>query len=263
MLAARTGGPAVVLATVISGPSDIPAGTKLLFRQDGSRVGVLDEGALEAAVATAAADVLRGHRLRTFYFSPTGERLTRQRVEQGKAYQVMIEPHEATARLIIVGGGHVGKALAEIGKLCDFHVVIIDDRPDYANRERFPDADEVICGDFVESLRGYPIDNNSYVVCVTRGHKHDEISLRQVVDSPAAYVGMIGSKRRVGAVLQHIVADGADSAAVARVHTPIGLDIAAETPEEIAVAIMAEIIQVRRGGSGRPMKETKKVRTPT
>jgi xanthine dehydrogenase accessory factor len=107
-------------------------------------------------------------------------------------------------------------------------------------------------------LNDYPIDANTYIVCVTRGHRHDETSLRLVVDSPAAYVGMIGSKRRVGAVLQHLVEDGADREHVARVRTPIGLDIGAETPEEIGVAIMAEIIMERRGGSGSPMKRAGK-----
>ena len=109
-------------------------------------------------------------------------------------------------------------------------------------------------------LDGYPIDLNTYVVCVTRGHKHDETSLRLVAASAAPYVGMIGSKRRVGAVLRHLIDDGIDSEAVSRVHTPIGLDIGAETPEEIAVAVMAEIIQARRGGTGLSMREANRRR---
>ena len=178
----------------------------------------------------------------------------------GGGYQVMIERHEPAATLVIAGGGHIGKALATIGDLCGFSVVVVDDRPDYANQERFPEADRVLCGDFSEVLRGLPVDANTYIVTVTRGHKHDEESLRQVVASPAAYVGMIGSKRRAAAVLQHLIDEGLDAEAVGRVHTPIGLDIGAETPEEIAVAIMAEVVQVRRGGSGQPMREVKKAR---
>lgn len=259
--AARSGGPAVVLATVISAPEGaVPIGSKLLLRADGSRLGGLDGGGLDEAVVAVLPEVLRRHRLQTYYFTLAGEQVSRSEAGRQPVYQVMIEPHEPTSKLVVVGGGHIGKALAEIGKLCDFHVAVIDDRPDYANRERFPDIDEVICGDFVESLRNYPIDGSTYVVCVTRGHKHDEMSLRQVVDSPAAYIGMIGSRRRVSAVLQHIIEDGADPQAVAGVHTPIGLDIGAETPEEIAVSIMAEIIQVRRGGSGQAMKEVKRAR---
>jgi xanthine dehydrogenase accessory factor len=195
------------------------------------------------------------------FYSPEGAHLGRREAESASGgYQVMLEVHEPPATLLVIGGGHIGKALATIGDLCGFSVVVVDDRPDYANQERFPEADRVICGDFAEVLRDFPIDHNTYIVTVTRGHKHDEISLHQVAESPAAYVGMIGSKRRVGAVLQHLIDDGLDAEAVRRVHTPIGLDIGAETPEEIAVAIMAEVIQVRRGGSGRPMREVKKAR---
>jgi hypothetical protein len=137
---------------------------------------------------------------------------------------------------------------------------VVDDRPEYANRERFPEADRITCGRFEEVLADYPIDAGTHIVCVTRGHRHDETSLKLVVDSPAAYVGMIGSKRRVKAVLQHLVEDGASAEHVARVRTPIGLDIGAETPEEIAVAIMAEIVMERRGGGGASMRETGKVK---
>jgi xanthine dehydrogenase accessory factor len=144
--------------------------------------------------------------------------------------------------------------------MCGFSVEVVDDRPEYANAERFPEADRITQGRFDEVLHGYPIDRNTYVVCVTRGHKHDEISLRAVAGSPAAYVGMIGSKRRVNAVLRHLIEDGVDPDAVARVHTPIGLDIGAETPEEIAVSIMAEIIMSRRGGSGAQMRGLKGIR---
>jgi xanthine dehydrogenase accessory factor len=107
----------------------------------------------------------------------------------------------------------------------------------------------------VESLRQFPIDSNTYVVLVSRGHKQDELALREVATSNAAYVGMIGSRRRVTAVLQHLAHDGLPQEAVERVRTPIGLDIGAETPEEIALSIIAEVIQARRGGSGRPMGE--------
>ena len=261
---AREGGAGVVVATVIAAPPDgaVPVGAKLLLRRDGSTVGSLGGGPLEAAVVADAGEAFRRHAVETLFYASDGARLTRREAEaESGACQVMLEPHEPPATLLIVGGGHIGKALATIGDLCGFAVAVIDDRPEYANKERFPEADRVVCGDFAEALREFPIDDNTYVVTVTRGHKHDEVSLREVVRrGGAAYVGMIGSKRRVGAVLQHLLEDGLDPDAVGRVHTPIGLDIGAETPEEIAVAIMAEVIQVRRGGSGRPMQEVKKAR---
>ena len=267
VVAALEGGPPVVVPTVIAVPPDaaVPLGAKLLVRAGGATLGALDRGPLEAAVRSDARDAFRRHAFHSFYYSTEGARLDRQgyavgQAEQQPSYQVMLEVHERSATLLIVGGGHIGKALATIGHLCGFSVAVVDDRPDYANPERFPEADHVLCGDFVETLRGFPIDANTYIVCVTRGHKHDELSLRQVVASPAAYVGMIGSKRRVSAVLQHLLDDGYDPEAIARVHTPIGLDIGAETPEEIAIAIMAEVIQACRGGSGRPMRQVKKAR---
>ncbi len=266
VMTAQSVGSAVVLATVVQAPPDgsVPVGAKLLLRQDGSSLGWLGGGPLETAVKADADDAFRRHAVSAsggLFYSPDGARLTRREAESsGGAYQVMLEVHEPPATLLIVGGGHIGKALATIGDLCGFYVVVVDDRPDYASQERFPEADRVLCGDCAEVLRELPIDANTYIVTVTRGHKHDEISLRQVAESPAAYVGMIGSKRRVGAVLKHLIDDGLDPEAVSRVHTPIGLDVGAETPEEIAVAIMAEVIQVRRGGSGRQMREVKKAR---
>ena len=255
--AALEGGPPVLVATVIDAPAGATAevGAKMLVRPDGSSVGRLGDEILDAAVLDEAPDVFRRHSVETVYVDRSGQRLSRLDAAEGDVYQVMLEVHEWPATLLIVGAGHVGKALAIIGDMCGFSVEIIDDRPEFANAERFPEADRITCGRFDEVLDGYPIDSNTYVVCVTRGHKHDETSLRLVSPSEAAYIGMIGSKRRVGAVLQHLIEDGIDPRAVERVHTPIGLDIGAETPEEIAVSIMAEIIRARRGGSALSMRE--------
>jgi xanthine dehydrogenase accessory factor len=245
VIRAQEGGPPVLLATLIVGPDGANIGARLIVREDGSTLGSLDVDALDQAIVAEAADVLRPRGVRTVYFDDAGTVITRGEAGPG-AFQVMTEVYERPARLVIAGGGHVGKALSTIAAMCGFRVTIVDDRPEYADPDRFPEADEVIRGRFDEVLAGYPIDGSTYVVAVTRGHRHDEISLRAVVGRGAAYVGMIGSKRRAKAVLQHLVEDGANRAAVDSIHTPIGLDIGAETPEEIAVAIMGEIIQVRR-----------------
>jgi xanthine dehydrogenase accessory factor len=258
--AALEGGGPVLVATVIAAPDPAIVGSKMLVRPDGSVVGSLGSPALDAAVQGEAPEAFRRHAVETLYFDASGRRTMRHDAPAGEAYQVMVEVHERPATLLIIGGGHIGKALATIGNLCGLSVEIIDDRPEYANAERFPEADRITCGRFDEVLDGYSIDSNTYVVCVTRGHRHDETSLRLVASSDAAYVGMIGSKRRVGAVLQHLIDDGVDPEAVGRVHTPIGLDIGAETPEEIAVAITAEVIQARRGGTGQPMREASRRR---
>jgi xanthine dehydrogenase accessory factor len=252
---ALEGGPPVLVATVIAAPEESLVSAKMLVRPDGSTLGDLGNTALNAAIKEEAHDAFRRHAVETLYFDRVGERMGRRDLPEGESYQVMIEVHERPATLLIIGGGHIGKALATIGNLCGFSVEVVDDRPEYANAERFPEADRITCGRFDEVLDGYRIDANTSVVCVTRGHRHDETSLRLVAPSNAAYVGMIGSKRRVSAVLQHLVDDGIDPESVGRVNTPIGLDIGAETPEEIAVAIMAEVIKVRRGGTGEAMRE--------
>ncbi len=165
-----------------------------------------------------------------------------------KAPQLFVDPLPGAQRLIIIGAGHVGQALAELGAMLGFHVVVIDDRAQFANRERFPNAAEIIVRPFDKAIDSLKLDRSAYVVAVTRGHAFDEIALRTALKQKPGYVGMIGSKRRVRATLDRIEADGVDRAVLERVHAPIGLDIGAETPEEIAVSIMAEIIRERRLG---------------
>jgi xanthine dehydrogenase accessory factor len=167
----------------------------------------------------------------------------------------MLEVVETPATLLIVGGGHIGLSLATIGAHVGFTIAVLDDRELFANPERFPMAEQVMAGDLTAHLDAFPIDHTTYIVLVSRGHKQDETALRAVVRRDAAYVGMIGSRRRVATVLRHLAEEGYPVEALERVYTPVGFDIGAETPEEIAVAIIAEIIGVRRGGSGRHMRE--------
>jgi xanthine dehydrogenase accessory factor len=252
--------PPLLVATLIGGPDSADTGSKLLVRKDGTTLGSLGAASLNAAIAADAANLFRRRGVRTVYIAGDGREVPRRDAEGGATYQVMVEVHERPASLVIAGGGHIGQALCRMAAMCGFRVTVVDDRPEYANDDRFPDAANVIRGRFDEVLAEYPVDGSVYVVCVTRGHRHDEISLRAVVGRSAAYVGMIGSRRRVKAVLQHLVDDGADPEAVAEVHTPIGLDIGAETPEEIAVAIMAEIIQFRRRGRSEPASSLRRTR---
>ena len=260
---AARGGPPVAVATIIRAPEGTSPGVgeKLLVRADGSRLGSLGGELEEAAAADAHAALSQVPRIQVqaFFYRADGTRL--HRLEAGAdESEVMIEVTERPTTLLIVGGGHVGQSIATIGAHAGFSVAVLDDREAFANAERFPMADKVICGDFVEELRRFPIDSNSYIVLVSRGHKQDELSLREVVTSGAAYVGMIGSLRRVGTVLTHLAREGFDRGALERVHTPVGLDIGAETPEEIAVSIIAEMISVRRGGSGKKMSELRRAK---
>ncbi len=173
------------------------------------------------------------------------------------AVSVFVDVQRRPSTLLIVGAGHVALPLAQLGKLIDFEVVVLDDRPAFANRQRFPMASQVLAQPLQETLRHWPINNDTYIVLVTRGHTHDVECLLEVLDSPARYIGMIGSKRRIKAVFELLEREqGLDPAKFSRVYSPVGLDIGAETPAEIAVAVIAEIINVYRGGRAVSLAET-------
>ncbi len=163
-------------------------------------------------------------------------------------YRVQIEPEPT---LLIAGAGHVGTALAKLAAGLEFKVVVVDDRADFANADRLPPPIEPIAADIERTLREYLIDAATYVVIVTRGHNHDEQALSAVIRSPAKYVGMIGSRRKVKVIFDGLRAAGVEARLLDRVRSPIGLKIDAVTVPEIAVSIAAELIAVRRAGRGK------------
>lgn len=168
---------------------------------------------------------------------------------EGGTAEVFVEVQRRPPTLLIVGAGHIARPLAQLGKMLNFYVVVLDDRPQYANKRRFPMADEVLAQPFQATLREWPIDADTYIVLVTRGHSHDVDALLEVIDSEASYIGMLGSKRRVRAVFELLEREkGIDPARLRRVYAPIGLDLGAETPEEISISIIAEIVKIYRGG---------------
>ncbi|MCW3490016.1 XdhC family protein [Dethiobacter alkaliphilus] len=160
--------------------------------------------------------------------------------------QFYIEPVQPAVKLVILGGGHIAQPLCAIASILDYDITVIDDRPQFANRSRFACAEKVICDDFLQGIDRADLTEDSYIVIVTRGHRHDKLCLKAVIDKPVAYIGMIGSKRRVKALMDEIIEEGIAPEAVHRVNSPIGLNIDAQTPEEIAVSILAEIISVHR-----------------
>ena len=157
--------------------------------------------------------------------------------------------------IVIAGAGHIAAPLASLAHLMNFSVSVTDDRASFANRERFPTAKQLLVGDIESILKNYPITPRTHIVLVTRAHAHDVQGLRAIIDSPAAYIGMIGSKRRVWAVFKLLHEEGVFPEKLSRVRAPIGLDLGGGTPEEIALSIMAEIIKLRHNGSGIAMSE--------
>ncbi|MCX6575923.1 MAG: XdhC family protein [Candidatus Aminicenantes bacterium] len=157
-----------------------------------------------------------------------------------------LEPHFPLPRLVIAGAGHIGQAVAHLGKLLDFEVIVIDDRPEYANGERFPDADRIIVSDIGEAVRRFPLSSDTYIVIVTRGHARDEEALRACLKRRAGYIGMIGSRRKAGLLREKFLGCGwAAPAEFDKVHSPIGISINSQTVQEIAVSIAAELVSVR------------------
>lgn len=250
LLEAAKGGYPVLLALVLeAGPRALTPGSRLLIERDGARLGTLGDPGLDDLVSARAGDAFKDHSTETLYISDSE---LSEHATVG-ATSIYIEVVEAKPVFVIVGGGHVGRAVARLADFLDFHVAVIDDREDFADPALIPEADEVICDDFEVALRDYPIDGNTSVVLVTRGHKQDELSLRCCLGRGAGYLGMIGSKRRTATVLEHLLEEGFDAAELGKIRTPIGLDIGAETPEEIALSILSEVIALRRGGTGMPM----------
>ncbi|MBK8046295.1 MAG: XdhC family protein [Anaerolineales bacterium] len=212
--------------------------------------GTLDAGALQPRLLDDAQEALRLRSHRETTYEAAGSLLT-----------VFFEVQAPAPHLIVAGAGHIAAPLAAIARICDFEVTVLDDRPQYASQARFPTADRVIAGPFREELRklrgGRPqFDANTFLVLVTRGHQHDIECLLEVLDDPVAYIGMIGSRRRISAVFNLLEREQRiDPARLDRVFAPIGLDIGAQTPAEIAVCIMSEIINTMRGGPARSLRE--------
>jgi xanthine dehydrogenase accessory factor len=251
LLQAAEGGDPVLLAILVDpGPLPLQPGARLLVEPGGATLGTLGDPTLDAGVAALAPACFARPPAPHTRYAVAGS-LSERTVEGAPA--IYLEVVAARPTFLVVGAGHIGRALARLANFLGYRVVVLDDRPDYADPALIPEADEVICDDFEAALERFPIGPSTSIVLVTRGHKQDELSLRKCIGRGAAYLGMIGSRRRTGTVLEHLRAEGFPEAELDRVRTPIGLDIGAETPEEIAISIIAEVILLRRGGTGAPM----------
>ncbi|MBI4545162.1 MAG: XdhC family protein [Gemmatimonadetes bacterium] len=245
-LEALEGGPAVALVTLVEAPRSTGRGRRLLLLGTGETRGMLGEEALDRRALELAREALAGAPPRSCALEL-----------DGREYTLYVEAQHAAEELVIVGAGHIAVPLAQLGSLLGFRVSVLDDREEFATPARFPDAARVLHADFADPFRGVTLGPRTWVVLVTRAHKYDFDCLKRLLQRSTMprYIGMIGSRRRTRAAFQALADAGVPAERLALVRAPVGLDIQAETPEEIAVSIAAEIIQLRRGPESAPAGE--------
>jgi xanthine dehydrogenase accessory factor len=236
------------LATIVEVNGSIPsyASAHMLVRDDGSMAGTIGGGCVEADVHAAALEVIESEQARRLKFNLGQDAAADSGLICGGQLEVFIEPLIPQPRALIFGAGHISKSLSSVLSLAGFAVEVIDDRASFASSERFPSADAVHAGEYEQILPGLEVNGASYIVIVTRGHRDDMRILRWAIRTPAHYVAMIGSKRKVIAVVKELESEGLERELFDRMNAPMGLDIGAVTPEEISISVAAEMIAVRR-----------------
>jgi xanthine dehydrogenase accessory factor len=240
VLEAYEGGDAVALATVVNVPEGATnLGAKLLLRLDGSVAGSLGSSQLDETATAVGERVAQVGTVESFT------------TDEGT--EVFVEGFTTPPTLVMVGGGHVGKATADLAHTLGYRVFVVDDRPEFANEERFPYAEETVVTGYEGWADHLALNVNSYVVVGTRGHRYDDMALESALSTKARYIGLLGSRRKTLMIYQRLLQQGIPYERLQQVRAPIGLDIGGLTPEELAVSIMSEIIMVRRGGKGGSM----------
>ena len=240
-------GERAVLATIISSQGSTPrkAGAKMLIKEDGTFVGTVGGGGTEQQLRSIVTEVMKSGQSQIVHFDLSGKDSALQMICGGQM-DVFLEPILPSETLYFFGAGHVSQSTATIGKMLGFRVVVIDPRPEYNNSERFPEADSLIVEEYDSAFSKLNVDENGYIVIYTAGHVVDEQCLQFAVGTKAKYIGMIGSKKKASEVKERLRQKGVSPQQLERANSPIGLGIGAETPDEIAISILAEIVSVRR-----------------
>ncbi len=239
---AYAGGSPMAIVNVTAAPSGskVTVGAKMLVRENGETKGDLGNAVLEAMTVAKARDLMAMGKNDYLYLDDGTE--------------CYIEAYTTPPTLVLIGGGHVSKAIAPIAKSVGFRIFVFDDREQFANPERFPEADITMVGDYRDGFDKLPVNANSFVVVASRGHQFDDAAISGALRTPASYVGLLGSKRKTILIFEELIQNGFDPDELRRINAPIGLDIGGRTPEEIALSVMSEIVAFRLGGDGGSMK---------
>jgi xanthine dehydrogenase accessory factor len=236
------------IATIVQVRGSIPSfeSAKLLVREDGSMVGTIGGGCVEAEVWNAAREVMETEKPKHMSFNLGQDAAYDNGLICGGQLDVFVEPVIPPPRAVIFGAGHISKSLCKVASLAGFSTTIVDNRDSFANRERFPEADEIFAEEYEDVFPKLTIHESTYLIIVTRGHRDDMRVLRWAATTQARYVAMIGSKRKVISVVKELEKDGLSRRQLDRIYAPMGLEIGAISPEEIAISVAAEMIAVRR-----------------
>jgi xanthine dehydrogenase accessory factor len=236
------------VATIVQVNGSIPSyeSAKMLVREDGSMLGTIGGGCVEAEVWNAAREVIDTEKPRHLTFSLGQDAAYDNGLICGGQLNIFVEPVTPQPRAYIFGGGHISKNISKMAALAGFSTVVVDDREAFANADRFPEADETYAESYESVFPKLPVTSSSYLIIVTRGHRDDMRVLRWAVTTDARYIAMIGSKRKTISVVHELEKEGSPREMFSKIFAPMGLEIGAETPEEIAVSVVAEMIAVRR-----------------
>ncbi|WP_027623918.1 XdhC family protein [Clostridium lundense] len=247
----------VALATIteVEGASPGKIGTMMGVFENGQTIGTVGGGNLEYVVINEALQCIKNAVSKEYEYRLENDEGSLH-MECGGKVKVFIKTFMACNKLLIVGAGHVGQSIYKLGELLDFHITVFDDRKEFASEDNFPKANEIIVGDIKESLLKYPIDDNTYIIIVTRGHNFDEEALEAIIHSKAKYIGMIGSKNKVKTIMNNLKNKGIAEEVLNRVYAPVGIKLGGDTPIEVAFSIMSEILLIKNGGRLTHMKQT-------
>ena len=258
-LRAELSGEPAALVTVVATEGSTPqkAGAKMVVYPDGRIVGTIGGGCVEAEMTWRARQAIESRKAQMASYELTADQAGEDGLVCGGRMQVFIEPVEGTPTLCLFGAGHVAQPLARMAKAAGFRVEVVDDRVKFASRDRFPEADLVLVEEFAAAASRMTLGRNTYAVVVTRGHKGDGEALQSVIGRGLRYVGLLGSKPKLVHLVAGLEEKGLPPEALGEIRCPLGLEIGAVSPDEIAVSILAEMIAIRRGiapSAIRPMK---------
>ena len=236
------------VATVIGADGSTPGkeGAKMLVREDGTTVGTIGGGCTEASVWALAREAIAADAPLRERFKLSPKQAGEEGLACGGTVEVFVEPIGTSPRVILFGAGHIAGFVAQFCYLVGLEVQVVDDRAQFANTDNFPHATQIVVSDFESCFEKISVTENTYVVIVTRGHRYDQLTLSGAIKTPASYIGLIGSRIKIAHIVHNLKREGADPAKLERVHAPIGLDIGARSPEEIALSITAQLVADRR-----------------